>query len=97
VEDAGWVPEPVWTQWRREKSCTGENRTRASGYTDPAVSTPYFLNLLSVNFTTLEIIKLNGFYENIFDLTYSLIKNNFPKTFLVNKRQEKRKFLMTLD
>jgi hypothetical protein len=26
--EAGWAPEPVWTLWREEKSCTIENRTR---------------------------------------------------------------------
>jgi hypothetical protein len=25
----GGAPEPVWTTWRREKSCTARNQTRA--------------------------------------------------------------------
>jgi hypothetical protein len=28
-QEAGCAPEPVWTLWRREKSCTAGNRTRA--------------------------------------------------------------------
>jgi hypothetical protein len=51
---AGWIPESVWTLWRREKSYTAENRTQtvhlvARRYTDWAIPTPmvllYFSNL----------------------------------------------------
>jgi hypothetical protein len=40
-----WAPEPVWTLWRREKSCTAGNRTRAvqpvaRRYTDWAIPAP---------------------------------------------------------
>jgi hypothetical protein len=28
-QEAAWAPEPVWTLWRGEKSCTARNRTRA--------------------------------------------------------------------
>jgi hypothetical protein len=41
----GRVPEPVWTPWRREKSCNVGNRTRAfqpvtRHYTNWAIPTP---------------------------------------------------------
>jgi hypothetical protein len=28
-QEAGWTLESIWTLWRREKSCTAENRTLA--------------------------------------------------------------------
>jgi hypothetical protein len=27
-QEAGWAPQPIWTLWRREKSCTAEKRTQ---------------------------------------------------------------------
>jgi hypothetical protein len=43
-QEAGWAPDPVWTLWLREKSCTAGNRPRAvlpvaRPYTDWAIPT----------------------------------------------------------
>jgi hypothetical protein len=43
--EARWAQEPVWTLWRREKSCTAGNRAQAVQpvahcYTDWAISVP---------------------------------------------------------
>jgi hypothetical protein len=48
-EKAGWVPESIWELWRREKSRTARNRTRAAQpvairYTDWAIPTPFSIS-----------------------------------------------------
>jgi hypothetical protein len=47
--EAVWAPELVWTLWKREKSCTAGNQTRAAQpvarrYTDCAIPTPCYIS-----------------------------------------------------
>jgi hypothetical protein len=47
-QEAGWAPEPVWTMWRKEKSCpyrdsksdTSAVQPVASRYTDCTIPAP---------------------------------------------------------
>jgi hypothetical protein len=80
----GWAPEPVWTTWRRQNSCTNRNSNSDPSVLQAVASSLYRLNYPGEKYNIkMSFLKLQYVREII--IKKSFVKKHGDKNILTKK------------